>query len=295
MNKSYYTFFISDKEYKSPKEEESLIIEKYFDISKNRLFSFTFQNDQLYIILNQNTFGSAFFGNIVLTKPKYFIIKKFNPIFILIQIIYMDNSENNNKEYIDSFDYIQKYEEKLKNLKNNEIFYDKNFDEIFNSSIKLLKFIFEKYQKDLEKISQVKEMASIDEKNGINIFIKRCESKLNEYLNSKVNLTEEEIVVIEMNEKITPEEKNILMNRKKYEKASILEPFIPSQIYMKYLKYKHLDFLKEEDIKKLDNSAIKNNKRKKKDEKPEKSEKKKKKEGERSKGQMDINTFFPKK
>ena len=71
------TFFITDKNYTLPKEKESIIIHKYFDISKSRFFSFTIQNNDLFLILNQNTFGSAFFGNTVITEPKYFILKKF--------------------------------------------------------------------------------------------------------------------------------------------------------------------------------------------------------------------------
>ena len=124
-----YTFFITDNNYILPKENDNIIIHKYFDVSKNILFSFTFQNNDLFIILNQNTFGSAFFGNTVLTEPKYFIIKKFNPIFILIQILYTNHTEgeSNTKnkkvivnEFIDINAIIQKYEDKLKDFKNKD-------------------------------------------------------------------------------------------------------------------------------------------------------------------------------
>ena len=142
-------FFITDKNYILPKENESLRIQKFFDISKKQIFSFTTQNDELFIILNQNTFGSAFFVNTVLIKPKYFLIKKFNPILLLIQIIYADEkndvTKNKNKaisDFIDTNAIIQKYEDKLKSLKDSEIFHKINFDEIFKSSMNLVKYVF---------------------------------------------------------------------------------------------------------------------------------------------------------
>ena len=125
-----HAFFIADKNYNLPKENDSLIIDKYFDISRNQMFSFTTQNDELFIILNQNSFGSAFFGNTVLVNPKYYIIKKFNPILLLIQIIYSDEKKdetkiktsNNTYDFVDTNAIIQKYEDKFKFLKNSEIF-----------------------------------------------------------------------------------------------------------------------------------------------------------------------------
>ena len=94
-----HTFFITDKNFNLPKENESFPIQKYFDISRKQIITFTTQKEELFIILNQNTFGSAFFGNTVITNPKYYIIKKFNPILLLIQIIYAEDikEESNNK------------------------------------------------------------------------------------------------------------------------------------------------------------------------------------------------------
>ena len=130
------TFFITDKNYILPKENESLKIQKYFDTSRKQIFSFTTQNDGLFLILNQKAFGSAFFGNTVLANPKYYIIKKFNPILLLIQIIYSDEKKdetknktsNSNFDFIDTNAIIQKYEDKLKSLKSSE------FDASFRQS-----------------------------------------------------------------------------------------------------------------------------------------------------------------
>ena len=149
-----HAFFITEKNYNLPKENDSLIIDKYFDISRNQMFSFTTQNDELFIILNQNSFGSAFFGNTVLVNPKYYIIKKFNPILLFIQIIYADekkdetkNKNNINNDFIDTNAIIQKYEDKLKSLKKSEIFNTVNFEDIYKSSMNLVKNIFEKHPK----------------------------------------------------------------------------------------------------------------------------------------------------
>ena len=113
-----HVFFVTDKNYILPKENENILIQKYFDISKKQIFSFTIQKDELFIVLNQKTFGSAFFGNTVITTPKYYIIKKFNPILLLIQIIYFDDKIetskdkiNNLNDFVDTNAIIQKYED----------------------------------------------------------------------------------------------------------------------------------------------------------------------------------------
>lgn len=275
-----YTFFITDKNYEFPKENESIVIQKYFDISKNRLFSFIFQNNDLFIILNQNTFGSAFFGNTVITEPKYFLVKKFNPIFILIQILYANKNEeetnqNNKKletnDYIDTSAIIQNYEDKLKSLKDKtELFNDNNFDSIFKSSKNFVKIIFKKFSKNLELISEIKEIGN-DLEEEKKICAKKSESKVFNYLNTKVNLNSTEINEIEKSEIKDEKEKEILTKRKIYEKITILEAFLPNNLIENYLKYKHIDFLNEDEVSRKSEDSKKNgNKRKKGREKTEK-------------------------
>ena len=234
-----HTFFITDKNYNLPKENESLIIQKYFDISRNQTFSFTSQNNELFIILNQKTFGSAFFGNTGITNPKYYIIKKFNPILLFIQIIYADENKDETKnknaityDFVDTHEIIQKYEDKLKSLKNSEIFNNLNYDSIFKSSMNLVKNIFEKYSKNIEYIAEIKEIDELEKKT----CVKKCDSKIFNYINSKVNnLTEEEIREIENLKPKDESEKKELMERVSFEKFSILEPFIPKGLYIKYM------------------------------------------------------------
>ena len=295
-----HTFFITDKNYNLPKENESLIIQKYFDISRNQTFSFTSQNNELFIILNQKTFGSAFFGNTVITNPKYYIIKKFNPILLFIQIIYADENKNETKnknaityDFVDTHEIIQKYEDKLKSLKNSEIFNNLNYDSIFKSSMNLVKNIFEKYSKNIEYIAEIKEIDELEKKT----CVKKCESKIFNYINSKVNnLTEEQIREIEILKPKDESEKKELMERVSFEKFSILEPFIPKGLYIKYRDYRFKEYAEEDEIsKKTANSDKSGHKRKNVGEKSNKKRNNKKENAERSKNQIGIENFLVKK
>ena len=306
IQKTMNTFFITDKNYTLPKEKESIIIQKYFDVSKSRFFSFIIQNNELFLILNQNTFGSAFFGNTVITEPKYFILKKFNPIWILIQIIYYDNSKKDSKEknknintndFVDTNAIIQKYEDILKTFEKNIDLFNNNFESVSKSSLNFVKYIFDNYSNNIDLIAEIKEI----ENNGDSerrICAKRCESKVYNYLNSKVNLNSEESKEIENSGAINEDEKDILTKRKIYEKITILEPFLPNNLYKDYLKYKHIDFLNEDEISVLSNESEnknKNNKRKheeSKDNQKKKNRKKNKEEPVISKNQKTIASFF---
>lgn len=302
------TFFITDKNYILPKEKESIIIHKYFDISKSRFFSFTIQNNDLFLILNQNTFGSAFFGNTVITEPKYFILKKFNPIWILIQIIYYDNSKEDSKEknkniitndFIDTNAIIQKYEDILKTFATKIDLFNNNFDSVSKSSLNFVKYIFDKYSSSIELIAEIKEIGNNDD-NDKRICAKRCQSKVYNYLNLKVNLNSEESKEVDNSGAINEDEKEILTKRKIYEKITILEPFLPNDLYKDYLKYKHIDFLNEDELSALSNESEnknKNNKRKheeSKDNQKKKNRKKNKEEQVVPKNQKPIDLFFKK-
>ena len=296
-----HTFFITDKNYILPKENESLKIQKYFDTSRKQIFSFTTQKDGLFLILNQKAFGSAFFGNTVLANPKYYIIKKFNPILLLIQIIYSDEKKdetknktsNSNFDFIDTNAIIQKYEDKLKSLKSSEIFNNINFDTIFKSSMNLVKDIFDKYSKNIEYIAEIKEIDDLEKK----ICVKKCESKIFNYLNSKVNnISKEEMEEIEKLKPKNEDEKKELIDRISFEKFSILEPFIPNELTLKYKEYRFKDYAEEDEkSKKTDNSEKSANKRKHKEDKSNKKRNNKKEKGEKSKNQSEIDQFFIKK
>ena len=293
-----HVFFITDKNYILPKENENIIIQKYFDISKKQIFSFTTQNNELFIVLNQKTFGSAFFGNTVITTPKYYIIKKFNPILLLIQIIYAEEKREETKDkktnindFIDTNAIIQKYEDNFKSLQKSEIFNNNNYDSIFKSSMNLVKHIFEKYSKLIESIAEIKEFEEIEKK----ICAKKCESKIFNYLNSKVNnLKEEEIKEIEDLKPANEKEKKELMDRVSFERLSILEPFLPNELYLKYRDYRFKEFAEEDEISKKSNISEKSrNKRKNVEEKSNKKRKNKKETEEKSKRQSGIDNFFP--
>lgn len=295
-----HTFFITDKNFNLPKENESIPVKKYFDISRKQIITFTTQKEELFIILNQNTFGSAFFGNTVITNPKYYIIKKFNPILLLIQIIYAEDikEESNNKsiiskDFIDTNAIIQKYEDKLKSFQNSELFHNINYESIFKSSMNLVKNIFEKYSNNINLIAETKEFEDLEKK----ICVKKCESKIFNYLNSKVNnLNEDELKEIEDLKPQNEREKKELMDRISFEKFSIFEPFIPNELYLKYREYRFKDYDEEDEVSKKTNGSMKSgNKRKNVGEKSNKKRNNKKEKGEKSKGQSGIDSFFQKK
>ena len=260
MNDSFHTFFISDKNFTLESENDTINIQKYFDISKNQLYSFILKDNDLFIILNQNTFGSAFFGNTVLTEPKYLIIKKFNPIFILIQILYNNKNEGNN-EFTDTSAIIQKYGDKLKALENKADLFNNNFDSIYKSSVKFVSMIFEKHSKDIELIAEIQKISK--DLGEEKICVKSCESKLYNFLNTKINLNSFEEKEIEENGITDENEKDILKKRKIYEKITILEPFLPCDLVKKYVKYKHIDFVKDDEISMISNESSKNANKKK--------------------------------
>ena len=293
--KTNHIFFITDNNFIIPKENETTLIQKYFDVTKNRLFSFIIQNNELFLLLNQDTYGSAFFGNYVLKEPKYLIIKKFNPIFIFIQIIYNSQTEEEAKEknknlssneFIDTSSFIQRYEDKLKSLAEKSDLFNNDFDSIFKLSMKFVKYIFDQFSKNLALITEVKEISSdLDEDKKI--CVKKCESKLFNYLNSKVNLNPCENKEIENSKYNNENEKDILIKRKIYEKITVLEIFLPEDIYKKFLKYKHVDSLDDDEISNGSENNKNDNKRK-----TGKKKKKEKDEPARSKNQKTILEAF---
>ena len=293
--KTNHIFFITDNNFIIPKENETTLIQKYFDVTKNRLFSFIIQNNELFLLLNQETYGSAFFGNYVLKEPKYLIIKKFNPIFIFIQIIYNSQTEEEAKEknknlssneFIDTSSFIQRYEDKLKSLAEKSDLFNNDFDSIFKLSMKFVKYIFDQFSKNIALITEVKEISSdLDEDKKI--CVKKCESKLFNYLNSKVNLNQCENKEIENSKYNNENEKDILIKRKIYEKITVLEIFLPEDIYKKFLKYKHVDSLDDDEISNGSENNKNDNKRK-----NSKKKKKEKDEPARSKNQKTILEAF---
>ena len=125
--------------------------------------------------------------------------------------------------------------------------------------------------------------------------MKKCESKIFNYLNSKVNnISEEEIKEIEKLNPKNEDEKKELMDRISFEKFSILESFIPNELSLKYKEYRFKQYVEEDEIsKKTDNSEKSGNKRKNK-EKSNKKRANKKEKGEKSKNQFSIDNYFKK-
>ena len=91
-------------------------------------------------------------------------------------------------------------------------------------------------------------------------------------------------------------EKKELMDRISFEKFSILEPFIPNELYIKYRDYRFKEFAEEDEISKKSNISEKSgNKRKNVAEKSNKKRNNKKDIPEKSKRQFGLENFFIKK
>ena len=224
--KTKYLFLITDDKFSTPEKDQNILVEKYYDLEKKYVLTFIKKEKDLFIIFSQNAFGSAFFGNTVILSPKYYMIKKINPLLILIPIIFKFSSKT---EFKDINVITKEYEEALQKNKIN--------DQLIKSSKQFLQTIFNENVSQLETISETKEISDGNDKT---YCVKLCESKITNFINSKVNLNTEECVSIEL-EETSNDDKEILKKRKLFEKASIFEPFLPNEFFMDYLKYKQID------------------------------------------------------
>ena len=158
-------------------EMESIKIYQYYDKNNNRLLSFTYnKKNELFILMNQKTFGSAFYGNMVLYKPNISLIIKIDPLLLLVNIMlnYYNEVKFGNKP-VEINTIIEEYGEAIKEQQK----YTKNFN-AFDSLNFISKLLNDK----------------INNLNGIcyvsGIFVKPEESRILTYLNQKINITEDE-------------------------------------------------------------------------------------------------------
>ena len=218
------TFFISDNSLKPFNLNSKIKLWNYYDISNKRFLTFYLENNDLYILLKQNVFGSAFLGNQVIFEPKFIIIKKFDPTLILINFIY--SCKENNK-FTDIETLVYNYNLILQ--QNDD--YEKNNK--FKDSILFIKKILEIYKNKLNLICEFKN-------DDLNISYKFLESKVFFYLNNKINLNDNEILEIKSfsNEK----EFEIYKKRKIEEKCRIICEFLPPEIKENYFNSKQIQY-----------------------------------------------------
>ncbi len=212
--------FIFDNTFKKYNENSNVKFWKFYDISNKRILTFIIENNELFICFHQNIFGSCFLGNLVFTEPKFIIIKKIDPVIILIGIIY---STNVDKNAILIENIIHNYIEILKDLK--EL---KDNKDIIDKSKIFLNKIFELYTEKLLFICDMKENINIDDNNFSYQFL---ESKVINYLMNKTRLTKEDEKEIFENYNFTDNEKEIIKKRKLTEKCEIIGAFLPKNIY----------------------------------------------------------------
>ena len=69
-------------------EGNQLVIHHFKNKSQpQRTLSFIIHdNDELFLLINRNTFGCAFFGNLVLPRPQFVVAVKYDPVLMLMNI-----------------------------------------------------------------------------------------------------------------------------------------------------------------------------------------------------------------
>ena len=195
--------FIFDNSFKKYHVNSNVKFWKFYDIPNKHLLTFIIENNELFICLKQNIFGSCFLGNLVFTEPKFIIVKKIDPVIILIGIIYSTNIE---KKAILIENIIHNYIELLNNLKDL-----KEKKDIIEQSKNFLNKIFELYKNKLSIICDEKENMNIDDNNFSYQFL---ESKVIYYLINKTKITNEDEKEIFQQFNFTDEEKEIIKKRK---------------------------------------------------------------------------------
>ena len=268
--------FIFDNTFKKYNENDNLKFWKFYDISNKRLLSFIFENNELFICFQQNIFGSCFLGNLVFTEPKFIIVKKIDPVIILIGIIYSTNIE---KKAILIESIIHNYIELLNNLKDL-----KEKKDIIEQSKNFLNKIFELYKNKLSIICDEKENMNIDDNNFSYQFL---ESKVIYYLINKTKITNEDEKEIFQQFNFTDEEKEIIKKRKLTEKCEIIGSFLPKNIYNILLNNLNLNIKEKKEENEQKRQFEKNKKKNK--------EKKNAKNIELNKDQGTLDLFYKKK
>ena len=268
--------FIFDNTFKKYNENGNVKFWKFYDISNKRLLSFIFENNELFICFQQNIFGSCFLGNLVFTEPKFIIVKKIDPVIILIGIIYSTNIE---KKTILIENIIHNYIELLNNLKDL-----KEKKDIIEQSKNFLNKIFELYKNKLSIICDEKENMNIDDNNFSYQFL---ESKVIYYLINKTKITNEDEKEIFQQFNFTDEEKEIIKKRKLTEKCEIIGSFLPKNIYNILLNNLNLNIKEKKEENEQKRQFEKNKKKNK--------EKKNAKNIELNKDQGTLDLFYKKK
>ena len=265
--------FIFDNSFKKYHVNSNVKFWKFYDIPNKHLLTFIIENNELFICLKQNIFGSCFLGNLVFTEPKFIIIKKIDPVIFLIGIIYTGAAEKN---AILIENIIHNYIElltKLKELKEDIIEKSKNF----------LNKIFELYREKLSIICDVKENINLDENNFCYQFL---ESKVINYLMNKTRLSKEDEKEIFEHYNFNDKEKEIIKKRKLSEKCEIIGAFLPKDVYNILLNNLNVNIMEKKEENQLKRVLEKNKKNNK--------EKKNTKNKEPNKDQTKLDLFMKK-
>jgi hypothetical protein len=73
----------------SLKENEEIEFVTYFDISKRQTFILAIKDNKVHICIKPNHNGSIFYGNYVIEEPSFLLIKKIDPLILLIGLMHI--------------------------------------------------------------------------------------------------------------------------------------------------------------------------------------------------------------
>lgn len=320
---------ILSNDFPLPKENEKIKFLKFFDLSSKKVFTFVQHEEQYFIVLSKKMFGSAFFGNLVISNPKYLIIQKFDTLILLINILYVCGAITS-KGPIDKDAIISAYMEQIEKQKKNEEKKDKENNRLDKTIIydnykeETRNFIAGVINHNIDKLNIISEITKNEEETYSLVLV---QSKVYEYLNSKINLNENDKEEIKntvkgpskkleekqkektqkKSEESKPTEnpqKNLeemgqiendqkeLERRKLEEKCEIIGQFLPQEFFTKYMDYKGININPKEQL-----SNEQNEPKKKANKSQNKTNKKKKaeKQNEIPRGQQTINFYMKKK
>lgn len=239
-------------------ESDKICLFRFDNVLTRKTYTFTYQENQLYLLIKQQIFGSAFLGNVVLPQPRMFIMTKFNPIFLMLIVI---SNVGKSEMFIDVHTALEEYKNSVKNLKNNS-----------------LEFVQKIFNENIDKIHLICEVKN----DGSELSFKLSESKIFCFLNSRVNPAVEEL------ETIPEGDREAFTTRRVREKCEIIAPFIPEDIMNKFTQYKGISLNPQKNV--IENKKHKDNNNKGKTKMSNVKHQKNKKE--RNPGQNTIENFF---
>lgn len=215
------------------KENQHVQLFKYYDPLNDQYITFISSSGnfdkEMYISIKQENFKSAFIGNIVLPAPIMLYVKKFNPLILIIGLITLaSNRSKSNDEEIDYATILNVYSEEVK--KGQRI----NENECISFVRKVLYGNVDK----LGLLCNVKKNDVFDD--DLSFKFRLLKSKVYDFLNSKINIDNEQLNNLSNAKESEIEEIKRRMIKERFE---VLFKFMPKDLMIEYANDKSMFIL----------------------------------------------------